>query len=63
MVDPETGQKVVSLAHLREKRESDRVALYAIYPYNLLITYANLPYLAWVSFASVFQLTITYLNW
>ena len=26
------------------------------------ITYANIPYLAWVSFATVLQLTVTYLN-
>lgn len=26
------------------------------------VVYVNLPYLAWVSFASVLQLTITYLN-
>ncbi|MFZ2523095.1 MAG: TspO/MBR family protein [Minisyncoccia bacterium] len=25
--------------------------------------YANVPYLLWVSFASVLQITITYLNW
>ena len=27
------------------------------------VVYANIPYLAWVSFATVLQLTITYLNW
>jgi tryptophan-rich sensory protein len=27
------------------------------------IIYANIPYLLWVSFATVLQLTITYLNW
>ena len=27
------------------------------------IRYANIPYLLWVSFATVLQLTITYLNW
>ncbi len=37
-------------------------ALYAIYPYIPLVTYVNIPYLLWVSFASVLQLTITYLN-
>jgi tryptophan-rich sensory protein len=26
------------------------------------ITYANIPYLAWVAFATVLQLTVTYLN-
>ena len=37
-------------------------ALIAIYPLVPVVTYANIPYLAWVSFASVLQLTITYLN-
>lgn len=27
------------------------------------VIYVNIPYLAWVSFATVLQLTITYLNW
>jgi tryptophan-rich sensory protein len=27
------------------------------------VTYANIPYLAWVSFATILQATITYLNW
>ena len=27
------------------------------------IVYANIPYLLWVSFATVLQFTITYLNW
>ncbi len=27
------------------------------------VALANIPYLAWVSFATVLQLTITYLNW
>ena len=27
------------------------------------IRYANIPYLVWVSFATILQLTITYLNW
>jgi tryptophan-rich sensory protein len=34
----------------------------AIYPYAKWITYIQFPYLLWVSFASVLQLTITYLN-
>lgn len=38
-------------------------ALIVIFPYAPLVTYLNLPYLAWVSFATVLQLTITYLNW
>lgn len=27
------------------------------------VALANIPYLAWVSFATILQLTITYLNW
>ncbi len=38
-------------------------ALVVIYPYARAITYWNLPYLAWVCFATVLQLTITYLNY
>ena len=34
----------------------------AIYPYAHWITYIQIPYLAWVSFATVLQLTVTYLN-
>lgn len=34
----------------------------AIYPYAKWITYIQIPYLLWVSFATVLQLTITYLN-
>lgn len=34
----------------------------AIYPYARWVTYINIPYLAWVSFATILQLTITYLN-
>jgi len=40
-------------------------ALYAIWhssPSLHWIVYANIPYLLWVSFATVLQLTITYLN-
>ncbi len=37
-------------------------ALWAIYAYIPWVTYVNIPYLAWVSFATVLQLTITYLN-
>jgi len=33
-----------------------------IYPYAKWITYIQIPYLLWVSFASILQLTITYLN-
>lgn len=37
-------------------------ALSAIWSRARWIAYANLPYLAWVAFATVLQLTITYLN-
>lgn len=37
-------------------------SLIAIFPYFPLVAYANVPYLLWVSFATVLQLTITYLN-
>jgi benzodiazapine receptor len=33
-----------------------------MHPYVPLFVYVNLPYLAWVSFASVLQITITALN-
>jgi len=38
-------------------------ALYAIYGYASLVTYVNIPYVLWVMFATVLQLTVTYLNW
>jgi len=37
-------------------------AMIVIYPYASWITYMQIPYLLWVSFATVLQLTITYLN-
>jgi tryptophan-rich sensory protein len=37
-------------------------ALYAVYAYVPWVSYVNIPYLVWVSFATVLQLTITYLN-
>lgn len=37
-------------------------AMIAIYPYAKWISYIQIPYLLWVSFATVLQLTITYLN-
>lgn len=37
-------------------------ALIVIWPHARWIVYANIPYLLWVSFATVLQLTITYLN-
>lgn len=38
-------------------------ALKVVYPHYRWIALANIPYLLWVSFATVLQLTITYLNW
>ncbi len=38
-------------------------ALYAIYSYVPWVTYINIPYVLWVAFATVLQLTITYLNY
>jgi len=37
-------------------------AMVAIYPYARWVTYVQIPYLVWVSFATILQLTITYLN-
>jgi tryptophan-rich sensory protein len=37
-------------------------AMIAIYPHARWITYLQIPYVLWVSFATVLQLTITYLN-
>jgi len=37
--------------------------LIIIYPLVPLVAYANIPYVLWVSFATVLQFTITYLNW
>lgn len=37
-------------------------AMVAIYPHAKWITYIQIPYLLWVSFATILQLTITYLN-
>lgn len=34
----------------------------AIYPHSRWITYIQIPYLLWVTFATFLQLTITYLN-
>jgi tryptophan-rich sensory protein len=36
--------------------------LVVIYEYAPVVTYVNIPYVLWVSFATVLQLTITYLN-
>lgn len=37
-------------------------AMILIYPYARFVTYAQVPYLLWVSFATILQLTITYQN-
>ena len=37
-------------------------AMIAIYPYRKWIAYIQVPYLLWLSFATILQLTITYLN-
>lgn len=34
----------------------------AVYPHNRFIAFLNVPYLAWVFFATVLQITITLLN-
>jgi len=38
-------------------------ALWAIYPIAPWVFLINIPYLVWVSFATVLQITITTLNW
>ena len=38
-------------------------AMVAVYPYARWVAYINIPYVLWVSFATVLQLTITFLNW
>ncbi len=37
-------------------------AMVAIYPHTRWIAYIQIPYLLWVSFATILQITITYLN-
>jgi len=37
-------------------------AMIAIFPYAKWVTYIQIPYLLWVSFATILQLTITFLN-
>ncbi len=37
-------------------------AIAAIYPHRRWIAYLQIPYLLWVCFATVLQLTVTYLN-
>lgn len=38
-------------------------ALVAIYPYSRWVAYVNVPYLLWVYFATILQLTVTIMNW
>lgn len=38
-------------------------AMIAIYPHMRPVAYIQIPYLLWVSFATVLQLTITFMNW
>ncbi len=38
-------------------------ALVVIYPYAKWVSLINIPYVLWVGFATILQLTITYLNW
>lgn len=37
-------------------------AMVAIYPHVPWVTFSNIPYLLWVCFATVLQITVTYLN-
>lgn len=37
-------------------------SMVAVYPYKKWIAYLQIPYLLWVSFATVLQISITYLN-
>ena len=37
--------------------------MYAIYPRLRWVALANIPYLLWVLFATVLQITVTYMNW
>ena len=37
-------------------------AMWAIWPYAPWVTYIQIPYLLWVTFATVLQLSVTYLN-
>ncbi|MFC1710312.1 TspO/MBR family protein [Patescibacteria group bacterium] len=37
-------------------------AMIAIYPHQRWVTFSQIPYLLWVIFATILQLTITYLN-
>jgi tryptophan-rich sensory protein len=37
-------------------------SMWAIWPHVKWVAYMQIPYLLWVSFATILQLTITYLN-
>jgi len=37
-------------------------AMYAIFPYGNWLCYIQIPYLLWVSFATILQFAITYIN-
>jgi benzodiazapine receptor len=37
-------------------------AIFAIFPYAPWIAYIQIPYLLWVTFATILQFTVTYLN-
>ena len=39
-----------------------KLSMWAIFPYTPWVAYLLIPYLLWVCFATVLQLTITYLN-
>lgn len=38
-------------------------ALVAVWPHLRSVVYVNIPYVLWVCFATVLQVTITWLNW
>jgi tryptophan-rich sensory protein len=38
-------------------------AVFAIFPYVRWIAYVQIPYFLWVLFATILQLTITFINW
>jgi translocator protein len=38
-------------------------SLVLVWSYDNWIVYANIPYLLWVTFATILQITITHLNW
>lgn len=38
-------------------------AIIVIFPRVRWVTYINIPYLIWVLFATILQLTVTFLNW